>query len=370
MRWWCLRPAIALFAFCLLTELVYADEGRLILVIDDADKGAAIARSVITEHRLTLKKGWSLSALDVYCAEVGFSAGRDASVAAMLRADGRVSAVQARNFHAVAGMPPKDPYFDLQRRTVRDGVSQVLVRGSGKGVRIAVIDTGVDITHTELAGQVSDVVNFVGQNTNPVPGEFHGTGVVGLIAAKPGNGVGIHGLAPDAEIVALRACWEPAYGYGLCSTDTLSQALNYAIEIRARIINLSLAGPEDPLLARLVERAIELGAVVFGAVGEDLEQNFPAAVPDVIAVQQGTEEQSLQVAGPRLMVPGQQLLTTVPGNRYDFVSGSSFATAHASGVAAVMLEQQPHLRGSQLVEWLQRLHGNQIASPESPDQKP
>ena len=88
--------------------------------------------------------------------------------------------------------------------------------------------------------------------------EYHGTAVTGLISARPGNGIGIHGLAPNAELYALRACWEPRYGFGLCSTYTLAQALDYAIEVRARIINLSLAGPDDPLLTRLVARRSNL----------------------------------------------------------------------------------------------------------------
>lgn len=362
-----LRVAPALRIICAwLTALLLATpvgasphdaQSRLIVSFNGAHTGAAIAETVVREHGLRTGKRWILNSLDLFCLEAIAAADDVERLEQILMADARISSVQSLQVHAVAGMPPKDPYFDLQRRTRIDGVSQVLSRGTGKGVRIAVVDTGVDTTHTELDGQISESINFVGGSSTWVPGEYHGTGVVGLIAAKPGNGEGIHGLAPDAELVALRACWEPAYGYGLCSTDTLAQALDYAIEIRARIINLSLAGPEDPLLTKLVARAIELGAVVFGAVGEDEVQSFPASVAGVIAVQQGMDD-SGSTSGRRLTIPGQQLLTTVPGDRYDFVSGASFATAHASGVAAVMLEQQPHLQANDLVEWLQRLHGN------------
>ncbi|MGR8921823.1 MAG: S8 family peptidase, partial [Gammaproteobacteria bacterium] len=256
----------------------------------------------------------------------------------------------------LAGAPPKDPYFDLQMRTQRRNIAPVLRFGTGRNVRVAVIDTGVDTAHPDLEGQVAEVVNFVGDAT-AVPAEFHGTGVAGLIAAKPGNGVGIHGLAPDVELLALRACWEPAYGYGLCSTDTLAQALDYAIAVRARLINLSLAGPDDPLLAALVRRAIELGAFVFGAVGDEPSQRFPASIPGVVAVGQGMDRQN-PIAGASVTLFGQQLLTTVPDARYDFVSGSSFSTAHVTGVAAVMLEQQPLLGVDDLVEWINRAHGD------------
>ena len=139
-----------------------------------------------------------------------------------LRHDRRVETAQANFAHALAGMPVKDPYFDLQMRTERRGVAPLLQRASGRGVRVAVIDTGADTEHPDLQGQISEAINFVSGYSSIVPGEFHGTGVTGLIVARPGNGIGIHGLAPDAELIALRACWEPVYGYGLCRTDTLA----------------------------------------------------------------------------------------------------------------------------------------------------
>lgn len=280
-----------------------------------------------------------------------------ARVLARLAADSRVESAQAVHLHHVAGMPPKDPYFDLQVRTRPGGVSTLATRGSGRNVRIAVIDTGIDSDHPDLLAQVVEARNFVGADSHVIPAEFHGTAVTGLIVAHAGNGVGIHGLAPNASVHLLRACWEPSYGDGICSSYTLAQALDHAIEIRARIINLSLAGPDDPLLTRLVERAAELGAVVFGAIGEEPEQTFPTSIPQVIAVEQARQS-GVDVPGERLTVPGLQLLTTVPGGRYDFVSGPSFATAHASGVAAIMLELEPRLGPHELAAWLRRLHEN------------
>lgn len=333
-----------------------ADPGRILIVVDDARTGAPGLAAIAADHDLQIEDSRALRTLGLRCALAGHDPSRErAGVLERLRADPRVRDAQPEFVHRLAGMPPKDPYFDLQKRTRKGGVSSILRRGSGMRVRIALIDTGVDTGHPDLAGQFASVRNFVGGDETRVPAEYHGTAVAGLVAARAGNGVGIHGLAPDGEIHALRACWEPTYGYGLCSTFTLAQALDYAIEIRARLINLSLAGPDDPLLTRLVERATELGAVVFGAVGEDPSQSFPASVAAVVAVQQGADS-GPDERGEHVVIPGQQLLTTVPGGRYDFVSGSSFATAHATGVAAVMLEQQPHLQARDLASWLRQLH--------------
>ena len=334
-----------------------AADAQILVTLRTAAQAGDTAR-LAHDFGITLVDPCQLKSLAVACAVFGVPPGRDrAELVARLAADPRVEQAQPMFLHRVAGMPPKDPYFDLQTRTRPGGVIPLLRRGTGRGVRIAIIDTGVDLNHPDLLGQIGDVRNFVGGKTAAVPAEFHGTAVTGLIAAHAGNGIGIHGLAPDASIYALRACWEPSYGLGLCSSYTLAQALDYAIEVRARIINLSVAGPDDPLLARLVERAVELGAIVFGAIGEEPGQDFPASIAAVIAVEQAYRG-DVHVAGARLTVPGLQLLTTVPGGRYDFVSGPSFATAHASGVAAVMLQVQPHLTAGELTDWLRRLHDN------------
>ena len=334
-----------------------ATSAQLMVVLRNvAQAPAEVVAALARDYSLQLVARHHLGSLGVDSALFAVEAApkRDA-VLARLAADPRVRQAQAVRLHHVAGMPPKDPYLDLQVRTRPSGISTLASRGRGRNVRIAIIDTGFDTAHPDLLGQVIEARNFVGGDSNIIPAEFHGTAVTGLIAARAGNGIGIHGLASEALVYVLRACWEPSYGIGVCSSYTLAQALDYAIEIRARIINLSLAGPDDPLLASLVERAVELGAVVFGAIGEEPGQPFPTSIADVIAVEQARQGDA-EIPGERLTVPGLQLLTTVPGGRYDFVSGPSFATAHASGVAAIMLALQPHLGPHQLAEWLRRLH--------------
>ncbi|MCB1748678.1 MAG: S8 family serine peptidase [Gammaproteobacteria bacterium] len=334
------------------------------LLVTVAQATPALVAALARDHDLRMLDCHALAALELDVVEFAVAPGADPqAMAAALAVDPRVEAAQVMRHHRVAGrvprMPVKDPYYDLQMRTERRAVETLVRHASGRGVRVAVIDTGIDMAHPDLAGQITEAINFAGGDPATIPAEFHGTAVAGLIVARPGNGIGIHGLAADAELFALRACWEPHYAIGLCSTDTLARALDYAIDVRARIINLSLAGPEDPLLERLVSRAIELGAVVIGAVGEEPGQAFPTSIPGVIAVEQ-SDPPANPVAGARLAVPGLQLLTTVPDGRYDFVSGPSFAAAHASGVAAVMLDLQPHLGAAELVDWLQRVHGNPV----------
>ncbi len=354
-----LLTCIALLLSCGHAAAGTAVDAQIMVLLRDGDATpAATTAALAHDYGLRALERHRFETLEVESALFGLPQAHDRdALLARLATDARVATAQPVRLHHVAGMPLKDPYFDLQVRTRPGGVSALATRGSGRNVRIAVIDTGIDTAHPDLLGQIAEARNFVGSDSHIIPAEFHGTAVTGLIAAHAGNGIGIQGLAPKATVYVLRACWEPSYGDGVCSSYTLAQALDYAIEIRARIINLSLAGPDDPLLTRLVERASELGAIVFGAIGEEPGQTFPTSIPEVIAVEQARQS-GVEVPGERLTVPGLQLLTTVPGGRYDFVSGPSFATAHASGVAAIMLELEPRLGPHELAAWLRRLHEN------------
>ena len=354
------RAVLMCFALLIWAASVQAQDATstqvMVVLRSRSQPPAELVAGLARDYSLRSLELHRLGSLDVDSAlfAVETASARD-DVLARLASDPRVGQAHAVRLHKVAGLPPKDPYFDLQVRTRPAGVSVLADRGRGRNVRVAIIDTGFDTAHPDLIGQVAEARNFVGGDSNIIPAEFHGTAITGLIAAHAGNGIGIHGLAPDALIYVMRACWEPSYGLGVCSSYTLAQALDYAIEIRARIINLSLAGPNDPLLASLVERAVELGAVVLGAIGEEPDQPFPTSIPVVIAVEQARQG-NIEVPGERLTVPGLQLLTSVPGGRYDFVSGPSFATAHASGVAAILLAREPHLGRHQIAAWLRVLH--------------
>jgi subtilisin family serine protease len=220
-------------------------------------------------------------------------------------------------------------------------------RTRGAGVTIAVIDTGVDYEHPDLKGRVSARRNFVDGDEAAFQHDTHGTEVSGVIAAVADNGIGIVGIAPEARIMALKACWQaPGGGSAVCNSFTLAQALEEAIVKHADIVNMSLAGPVDPLLARLVERGAMQGTIFVGASRAAASgPSFPADLEDVLAVD-AAEDSS---GNPRhLLAPGHDVLTLVPGGHYDFASGSSLAAAEVSGIVALMLADRPHLTTSEL----------------------
>jgi subtilisin family serine protease len=212
----------------------------------------------------------------------------------------------------------------------------------GEHVRVAVIDTGIDAQHPDFGGRVSVRRNFVDRDAVQFGRDRHGTAVAGVISAAANNRVGIVGVAPAVEIVALKACWQTGGGDAArCNSLTLAQALAAAIDERAQIVNLSLTGPDDPLLNALIAAGARHGILYVGAAPFDASaMGFPAAAPEVIPVD--AAEPGLARQGV-LRAPGLDIVTLVPGGSYDFVSGSSLATAHVTGVIALLLARAPKL---------------------------
>jgi subtilisin family serine protease len=213
------------------------------------------------------------------------------------------------------------------------------------------IDTGVDVSHPDLHGRIAAARNFVDRDEPRFGLDRHGTAVAGVIAAVANNRQGIVGIAPEATLRVYKACWQrPAAGApARCNSFTLAQALAAAIDDGAVLFNLSLGGPADELLARLLSHAIAHGRIVVAAVppGGALD-GFPLGVPGVIGVDSGGRPERAGV----LRAPGRDILTLVPGGHYDFASGSSLAAAHVTGVVALLLTEQAPLTQRQVLRTL------------------
>ncbi len=337
-------------------------------------RASAYAQRVVAElereYRIEWIAGWRIDLLSVHCVvfQAPDTAIRDALII-RLRRDPRVEAVQPmQQFETTAHAAEyNDPYFRLQKGVEEMRVPEAQRWSQGRGIAVAVIDTGMDIAHPELAGRIHIARNFVDDDAVRFRTDRHGTAVAGVIAALTNNGTGIVGVAPGAELLALKACWqERPDGAAVCNTLTLAEALAFAIERRARVINLSLTGPDDPLLARLVARALELGILVVGACETPgaVKSGFPLDVRGVIAVADADDWQSVAPgsvpadvsaeSSPVLAAPGHEVLTLAPGGRYDYFSGPSLSAAMVSGVVALVLERSPRLSIAEVTSLLQR----------------
>lgn len=291
------------------------------------------------ENGLTRVDAWPMWSLGLQC--LVFSAPRDADVDAILArlaADPRVESAQRMNrFELQASgeaVAEGDPYRGMQRSLDALDVAAAHRWSTGRGVRIAVIDTGVETAHPDLAGQVVESRDFVGGGST---GDRHGTAVAGVIASQAGNRLGIVGVAPGARVLALRACSQAADAKGNCSTFNLARAIDYAIGAGAAdVINLSLGGPRDRLLERLLSAGMARGVVVVAAAGEG-SSTFPAAMDGVI----GVSAEDAKAGATALGAPGIDVLSLAPPDGYDYYSGSSMAAAQVSGVVALLLERSP-----------------------------
>ena len=290
-----------------------------------------LAAELAQQHGLALVDDWPLPLLGVDCYVMALPAQAEAGpVMAALARDRRVAGVEPMQTFRAQGHD--DPLYPVQPAAQAWQLAELHALARGRGVLVALIDSGVDAGHPDLAGQVLVLRNFV--DAGPVPAESHGTFVAGIIAARADNGIGIAGIAPGARLLALRACWQAGPDATLCDSLSLAKALHFAIEERAALINLSLGGPPDRLLARLLDAALARGIGVVAAVEPGRAGGgFPAAHPGVVAV----AAEPPMPAGA-LLAPGRDVPTTAPGAGWTLVSGSSYAAAHVSGLLALMRE--------------------------------
>lgn len=339
-------------------------ERRIMVTLQPAPP--QLARRVLHElevaYGLPGGRAWPMASLGIECAVFELPEGRPtAPLLRRLASDPRVDSVQpVYRFETLGG---ESAYASLQygNRAIRADAAHRWA--TGKDVKVAVIDTGVDVTHPDLRGRVARSGNFVEQGGQSFTRDVHGTEVAGVIAASPAAGNGIVGVAPGADLFALKACWQraPDRPQAMCDSYTLAKAVDFAIAEGAQVLNLSLAGPEDPLLARLLRKAVERGIVVVAAAaeGEGAEgARFPGSLAEAIAVHASGPRGRLRVPAPPglpapLAAPGVDVLTTSPHDSYDFASGSSFSAAHVSGLVALLLERRPDLTPAAVRDLLQ-----------------
>ncbi len=315
-----------------------------------------VSDSLARDYQLRKVTEWPIRALGVQCVVYEVPAGKDLqSVIESVGRDRRVRSAQPMNvFRALAAEPPRGGQY-AHKALHLDAAHRY---ATGRNVVIAVVDTGVDTAHPDLSGQVVEQQDLVFDPDSAFDEDVHGTAVAGVIAALGRQQM--LGVAPGAKLLALKACWpaQPGATGALCSSLTLARALDAALQRRPRIVNLSLAGPRDPLLEELLRTMIGKGLIVVAACPEkaDAAQAFPTSVAGVLRARSASA--APQDCNARDMTPvntpGTDILTTFPRARYDFVSGNSFAAAHVSGIVALLLELKPALRAMEVSTILQR----------------
>lgn len=244
-------------------------------------------------------------------------------------------------------------------------LAQMWRYGQGAGVRVAVVDTGVDDRNPQLAGAVDtrdgvDLIDPAGDGTDDTVG--HGTEVAGIIAARPAAGTGFVGIAPRATVIPVRQNDDEGDG----TTDTLAEGIRKAVDAGARVINISqdTAAAPDANLARAITDALRRDVVVVASAGNDgvdghRHTTYPAAYPGVLAV--GASDRSgrraaFSDAGPfvGVVAPGVDMVSTVPLGGQCADSGTSFSAPYVAGVAVLLRGEHPGWSRQQVVARIER----------------
>ena len=327
-------------------------EGSLVYAASTRARNATVA--LADDYHLREVSAWPIPPLGVYCVVFEIpEGGKRLELVERLSADNRVKLAQPMQTFETLTQSYNDPYVDLQRGFLEIDVAAAHRWSRGARVRVAVIDTGIDVSHPDLRGRVVSMRNFVDTDDGQFKRDRHGTEVAGVIAAVADNREGIVGVAPEVELLILKACWQLAADEdeARCNSFTLAQALVAAIDEKAQIVNLSLAGPPDPLLTALIAQGLRRGMIFVGAVSPAATpqsgkiEGFPAGVAGVLAVDTVESQAHRDRA---LLAPGREILTLLPGGHYEFASGSSLAAAHVTGTVALLLAVNSHLHASNL----------------------
>ena len=276
------------------------------------------------------------------------------SVAATLRAlarYARVAAAQPNYLYRLqqgAATAPPEPDAAINQTANQYVIAKLhLVEAhrisNGDDVLVALIDFKVDTHHPDLAGDIAGEYDTLG---GTALAHAHGTGMAGAIAAH----AKLIGVAPKVKLLAVRAfsgSGESAQG----TTFNVLKGLDWAARQQARIVNMSFAGPSDPMLRDMLGKAHARGMVLIAAVGNAGPRSpplYPAADPHVIGVTATDANDKLMPQANRgrqvaVAAPGVEILVPAPDGNYQLTSGTSVAAAHASGVAALLLARNPQL---------------------------
>ena len=221
----------------------------------------------------------------------------------------------------------------------RVGAPEAWPRTQGAGASVAVIDTGIDATHPDLAGQVAGGVNILDPQhpDNWKDDEGHGTHVSGTIAAKGGPG-GLAGVAPRAKLYAVKVLDKDGNG----SYSDVIAGIEWAMNHGIKIANMSLGAEEDSEpLHRAVQAALAQGMIIVAAAGNNSGAvGYPGAYPETIAVaasDSADKAAAFSSRGPQVafIAPGVDIESTKLGGGYTKMSGTSMASPHVSGLAAL-----------------------------------
>ena len=318
--------------------------GEVLVETRDGTPPAAIAATA-RRHRLVEGEAARIDLLGATLRVWRIADGRTpAAVIAELAREGALARIQPHYLFLAADEPALAtaiPQYALDKMKVAAASAE----GGGPPVRVAVIDTAVDETHPDLKGAVEARFDGLGGKT---VSRDHGTAMAGGIAA---NGR-LRGVDPRVKLLSARAFDSDGVGGALGSTLSILKCLDWAVASKARVVNMSFAGPDDPILRDALAAAVQRGVALVSAAGNlgpTAPPQYPGADAHVIAAT-ATDSNDKRYAGANVgayiavSAPGVDVMLPAPGGGYALETGTSVSSALVAGVIALMLEGRPDLK--------------------------
>ena len=322
-------------------------EERTILVVISED-AAGLGPLIADRYSVDLLDEAQLPLISARALRVAVAGGtsRDAVVRAM-SIDPDIIAVQPVYLYVLQQETQSSHQAEtggLQYAVAKLGLQNAHRISTGKQIPVAIIDTAADFRHAEFGETDTASINVTGFDA--VPGS-HGTAIAGILAA----GSTLMGVSPDAHILSIQAFAFDKAGNPYSTSFMIVRALDQAASAGARVINMSFAGPRDPVLIRSLDELTDRNMLMIAAAGNNgpsANPVYPGAHPDTIAVTAVDSAGRIfdganQGDYVEIAAPGVAILAPAPDGKYDMPTGTSMATAHISGVAALLLERQPDL---------------------------
>lgn len=331
------------------TQTVPAFRADQLLVAFSADGPEQLIDDIASEHGITRLEDITIALLDRRIVKFKMASAKRKRVLKALRKDPRIDAVQPNHLYVLGGTGK------AQYAHSKLNLDEIHQFADGTDIRIAMLDSGVNRKHPvfgDLEIEQFDATDGVSNKH-----EGHGTAVASLIAAQ----TGMKGIVPNPDLLSAKTFaysrrWRRVVG----ETYHLLQGLDWAVFKKARVFNMSFAGPKDPLLRSALEETLKTDAVIVAAAGNNgakAPPAYPAAYEGVVAVTATDHRNRLYRRANRgkyvfLAAPGVNILSANGRNGFSRKSGTSMAAAHVTGIVALMMQSSPDATAETIAERL------------------